>query len=59
MKRFSMKLHTMKQHFGGRKPDPRKLAADEKRRKVMIYSAVYGGSAAAFMMTMAALTTLH
>ncbi len=50
----------MKRYSWGRKPDPRQLAAAEKRRKLAIYSAVYGGSAAAFMMTMAAIaTTFH
>ncbi len=49
----------MKLHTWGRKPDLRKLAAIEKRRRLMIFSAVYGSSAAAFMMTVAAIATLH
>jgi hypothetical protein len=48
----------MKRHSWGRKLDPRQLAAAEKRRKLAIYLGVYGGSAAAFMMTMAAITTI-
>lgn len=45
----------MKLRTWGRKPDPRKLAADRKRRDMMMYTAIYGGSAGVFMMTVAAL----
>lgn len=45
----------MKLRTWGRKPDPRKLAADRKRRDMMMYTAIYGGSASVFMMTVAAL----
>lgn len=49
----------MKLRTWGRKLDPRKLAADQKRRQWMIYTAIYGGSAGVFMMAMAALAISH
>ena len=45
----------MKLRTWGRKPDSRKLVADQKRRDMMMYTAIYGGSAGVFMMTVAAL----
>jgi hypothetical protein len=49
----------MKLRTWGRKPDPRKLAANQKRRQWMIYTAICGGSAGVFMMTVAALALSH
>ncbi|ESQ93150.1 hypothetical protein [Asticcacaulis benevestitus] len=44
----------MKLRTWGRKPDPRKLAADQKRRQWMIYTAIYSGAIGAMVVTAAA-----
>ena len=44
----------MKLRTWGRKPDPRKLESDRKRQQLMIYTAIYSGSAGVLMMALAA-----